>query len=333
MDLRAQLARLTARRASEALPRPSEPPAGTDAATPPPSAPRGDRLGAPQTAGPQPVAPALAERLRTLGGARPTPSAPRDRDEALARLAGGRRVAPSLVLVERRHALPLVHGEVRIDIAAEAEIEVPIRKRHGIRANAARFALLDTETTGLAGGTGTLAFLVGIAWFAADALVVQQWLATSFAGEPSLLAAVRDALARSACLVTYNGKCFDIPLLKTRFALAREPHPFDALMHADLLHATRRRLHRGWPDCRLRTAEAQALAFAREDDLPGAEVPLAWRRWLRDGDARSLPRVLEHNRLDLLSLAALLELHRRPTREEAPLLHALEAHRPTSAVC
>jgi hypothetical protein len=240
----------------------------------------------------------------------------------LARLAGGALVAPDLVLVERRHPLPLTHGQVAIAIAAGTRLDVPVRRQVAHRTCAAHLALLDTETTGLAGGTGTLAFLVGIARFASDALVVRQWLATAFAGEVALLAAIRLALADVDCLVTYNGKCFDVPLLRTRFALAREPHPFEGLAHADLLHATRRRLRVGWPDCRLQTAEAHALAFHRRDDLPGSAVPLAWQRWLRQGDATAVPRILDHNREDLLSLAALLELHRHPTAREAPLLHA-----------
>jgi hypothetical protein len=280
-----------------------------------------------------PLRPSLGERLRELGRDR-SPAADRLRSAAttLAQLAGGQLVAPGLLLIERRFPLPFVHGQVRIDCGAHLEIDVPVRRGLTLRPCTARLALLDTETSGLAGGTGTCAFLVGIGRFASDALVVRQWLMASFAAEAAMLAEVRSALADATCLVTYNGKSFDVPLLKSRFALAREPHPFAPLAHADLLHATRRRLQRGWPDCRLRTAESRGLAFDRDDDLPGAQVPAAWQRWLRHGDAAAVPRILEHNRLDLLSLAALLVLHGRPTEREAPLFHALDTPRSDGAI-
>lgn len=270
-----------------------------------------------------PAPPSLAARLNALRPRRSTSARSEHADtaEALARLAGGQFVAPGLLLVERRHALPWLHGRIRIGVQASDGVDVPVRRRETLQVRAAHLALLDTETTGLAGGTGTFVFLVGVARFEGALLVVRQWVVTRFAAETALLAAVRAVLADIHCLVTYNGKSFDVPLLKTRFTLAREPHPFDALVHADLLHATRRRLQDGWPDCRLRTAEERALAFARRDDLPGAQVPLAWERWLRHGDPTPVPRILDHNREDLLSLAALLELHRWPTAREAPLLH------------
>lgn len=338
MDLRAQLARLKTScgvrdRVGEHAAVPANPSgAALDAASGAPESAANPPAALPSQPASSPT-PSLAERLRELGRVRSPPADRREALAELARLAGGELVAPGLLLVERRHALPFAHGQVCVDFGEGIEIDVPVRRRLTLRARAAGLALLDTETSGLAGGTGTFVFLVGIARFTADALVVRQWLMASFAAEAAMLAALYAALAGSACLVTYNGKSFDVPLLKTRFALARAPHPFAALAHADLLHATRRRLHQDWPDCRLRTAESRALGLARHDDLPGAQVPLAWQRWLRHGDATAVPRILAHNRLDLLSLAALLELHRRPTRREAPLFHALDPFRSSAAIC
>ena len=180
--------------------------------------------------------------------------------------------------------------------------------------------MLDTETTGLAGGTGTMAFLVGIARFEPAALTVRQYVVTGFSAEPAMLAVVREWVDAAECLVTFNGKSFDVPLLKTRYALQRAPHPFEEIAHADLLHATRRRLRENWPDCRLKTTEELALGFTRIDDMSGSEVPLAWQRWLRHRDPAPVPRILDHNREDLVSLAALLAVLAGPTAKEAPLL-------------
>ncbi len=130
-----------------------------------------------------------------------------------------------------------------------------------------------------------------------------------------------ERLTRAGVIVSFNGKSFDLPLLKARARLAGTDLPTDGRAHLDLLHVTRRLLHSGWPDCRLRTAEARALRLERTDDLPGAEAPAAWRRWLQHGDGSALGRVADHNRADLLALVALLALLERPTAREAPLLH------------
>jgi uncharacterized protein YprB with RNaseH-like and TPR domain len=182
---------------------------------------------------------------------------------------------------------------------------------------------LDTETTGLAGGTGTVAFVVGLAWLDGASLRLVQWLMASFAAEPALIGRVRERFANAGALVTFNGKSFDLPLLKARARLAGGELEAAELVHLDLLHATRRLLRDGWPDCRLRTAEAESLRLERVNDLPGAEAPGAWRRWLERGDGSLLEGVLDHNRADLLSLMALLALLEHPTRREAPLLHAV----------
>jgi hypothetical protein len=249
------------------------------------------------------------------------PSADREPPEsALARLCGGEYVAPGLLCIERRYPLPHTHGVVPISFSDEAAIRVPIRRGDTRAFTPERLLMLDTETSGLAGGTGTMAFLVGVARFEVDALVVRQYVVTGFSAESAMLAAVRGWVEAAECLVTFNGKSFDVPLLKTRYALQRERHPFEEMAHADLLHATRRRLRDDWPDCRLKTTEERALGFRRIDDMPGSEVPLAWQRWLRHRDPAPVPRILDHNREDLVSLAALLAVLAGPTAKEAPLL-------------
>ncbi|MCZ7564155.1 MAG: ribonuclease H-like domain-containing protein [Burkholderiales bacterium] len=190
------------------------------------------------------------------------------------------------------------------------------RRRSARRAGGETAALLffDTETTGLAGGTGTLAFLAGLAWFEADGLRTRQYLLTGFADEAALYAQIRETASTRRCLVTYNGKSFDAPLVRSRCRLVHAPDPLADLAHLDLLHATRRRFGRSWPDCRLRTAETRALDFVRVGDLPGSLVPEAFRRFMRHGETAPLPAILEHNRNDLLTLAALLA----PLGESAP---------------
>lgn len=169
-----------------------------------------------------------------------------------------------------------------------------------------RLVLLDTETTGLAGGTGTKAFLVGLATLTPAAIQVQQWLLTQLAGEAALLRALAQALPPEPVLVTYNGKSFDLPLLRTRYRMQRLREPFGDALHLDLLNPVRRRYRREWPNCRLATVEARLLGRPRSDDLPGSEAPAAWRDFLLTGQTHDLRRVLTHNARDLVSLAHVL---------------------------
>ncbi len=164
----------------------------------------------------------------------------------------------------------------------------------------------DTETTGLAGGTGTRAFMIGTAQWRSDGLRVRQWLITTLSAERDLLVAFADTLHADIMLASYNGKSYDAPLLATRFRLARLRNPLAGLAHIDLLYPTRRRYRGRWENCRLATIERQVLGVVREDDLPGSEAPAAWLSYLRGGSARNLRRVADHNCQDLKSLAGLL---------------------------
>ncbi|MEQ1513551.1 MAG: ribonuclease H-like domain-containing protein [Lysobacteraceae bacterium] len=167
----------------------------------------------------------------------------------------------------------------------------------------------DTETTGLAGGTGTRAFMIGIAQWRDDALHLRQWLMTTLGAERDLLTAFADTLRTDTVLASYNGKSYDAPLLATRFRLARLPNPLAGLDHIDLLYPTRRRYKGRWENCRLATIERLVLGVVREDDVPGSEAPAAWLSYLRGGSARNLRRVADHNRQDLASLGGLLVHH------------------------
>jgi len=268
----------------------------------------------PRATTPQPAAtppPSLAERIERMRR-RAAGHAQASRDADLARITSGRWLAPQLLLVERR--LPLCHaqGRVRLELARAA---APLLLESlGVQAgDSDGLVFFDTETSGLAGGTGTIAFIVGLARFDRDVLRLRQLLITSFAAESALIDEIRAFASPGSCLVSYNGKSFDAPLIRTRARLLHAPDPLAKVEHVDLLHPVRRAYRRDWPDCRLRTAEERALGFARVEDLPGSQVPEVFRRFMRFGEVGPLPKVLDHNRHDLVSLAALLH----------PLAHAL----------
>jgi hypothetical protein len=164
---------------------------------------------------------------------------------------------------------------------------------------------LDTETSGLAGGTGTWAFLCGLLRFEDQGLLLRQYLLVRLDAERPYLEAIGDELETARLLVTYNGKSFDGPLLSTRLRLAGLSFDLASMRHLDMLHPVRRAFARPWPDCRLATVEERLLGLRRQGDLPGADAPRAWRAWLRHGEIASLAEVLSHNRQDLLSLPAL----------------------------
>jgi len=164
---------------------------------------------------------------------------------------------------------------------------------------------LDTETTGLAGGTGTVAFLIGLGWFTGSSFVTHQLFMRDYAEERACLACLSDIGREKRFLITFNGKSFDMNLLGTRFIMNRLPNPFVDLPHLDLLHPTRRLLSHRLENNRLVTVEEGILGFAREGDIPGWEIPERYFRWLRSRRPHLMADVLHHNRLDIISMAAL----------------------------
>jgi hypothetical protein len=217
---------------------------------------------------------------------------------ALAEKLGGERLGEGLIRIRRR--IPLLNRLGAIELCSLNEHP----RLPGERDSAAGHRIyLDTETTGLSGGSGTLAFLVGLAVVEADAITLTQFLLTRFAAEAALLAAIGEGLSQQDRLVSYNGKSYDLPLLHTRFRMQGMTSPFDALPHLDLLHPVRRLFGSHWPDCRLTSLERRLLGFSRTDDLPGSEAPAAWFSFIRDGHGDMLARVVDHNRQDIVSLA------------------------------
>lgn len=172
---------------------------------------------------------------------------------------------------------------------------------------------LDLETTGLAGGAGTQAFLVGCARLEANGFSVRQFLLPGFEHERALLAAVSAWASEPGLLVTFNGKSFDVPLIETRYLFHRQRFPLEGRAHVDMLHPARRlwRARGQWEgsseaSCSLGTLEKLLAGVHRVGDVPGFEIPSRYFQFVRDGEARPLEAVLEHNRLDLISLALVM---------------------------
>ncbi len=211
-----------------------------------------------------------------------------------------------LLVVRRRFAVDHRHGTQPLLAAREAAPAALalLSRAGGAPADGRRLLYLDTETTGLAGGTGTYAFLVGVGFFDGDAFEVRQFFMRDLDEEPALLTALEAVFRRFDGFVTYNGSGFDLPLLETRFVLGRRRFPGEGF-HVDLLGPARRLWSARLDDCRLGTVEQHVLRFNRENDLPGALIPTVYFEYLRRKQPDGLPRVFEHNRHDILSLAAL----------------------------
>ncbi len=248
----------------------------------------------------------LRRVIRRIETGRPPRAASRPAEEVL----GGELhdTGEGQVLVVRRE-FPLSHHHGRVPLAgafdtpidllsAVARVATPLVDARGL-------LFLDTETTGLAGGTGTYAFLVGAGWLEDDRFVLAQYFMRDFDDEPALLTALAPLFERASGVVTFNGAGFDLPLLETRFVLARRRWPQD-LPHLDLLRPSRRVWTARFADCRLATLEREVLGLEREDDVPGALIPSLYFDFLRSRRAAPLVRVFAHNRDDILSLVGLL---------------------------
>ncbi len=169
------------------------------------------------------------------------------------------------------------------------------------------FAFLDTETTGLAGGSGTYAFMIGLGRFEDGSFRFSQFFMRDPIEEPAQLAALADFLRSCRALVTFNGKTFDVPLLESRFITNGLPSPLSAMIQVDLLHLSRRLWADRLESCALGQLEKHILGIIRSDeDIEGWMIPGIYFDYLRSGDARPLKRVFYHNEIDIISLAALL---------------------------
>jgi uncharacterized protein YprB with RNaseH-like and TPR domain len=248
----------------------------------------------------------LRRVVRRIESSRP----PRPRAQAVEQVLGGEVLetdAGALLAIHHETSIEEPYGPVPLRAAADIEPSwlgtlAPAVDRS---LDPRGLLFLDTETTGLAGGTGTYAFLVGVARIDGGRLRVTQLFMRDLDEEPAMVAALAPLLEGATGLVTFNGGGFDVPLLETRFILQRRRWPA-RLAHVDLMHPARR-MWSGWlADCRLATLERRVLGVARERDVPGHAIPSLYFQYLRHRTAAPLRDVLAHNRQDVVALVALL---------------------------
>jgi len=168
-----------------------------------------------------------------------------------------------------------------------------------------KIAFIDTETTSLAGGTGTYTFLIGVGRFSGDSFVVNQYFMEDYTEEEALIEAVSDDLRAAEALASYNGKCFDVPLMEARWRVNRRPPRFPQL-HLDLLHPSRRLWKLRCGSCRLGNMEREILNIMRVSDVNSALIPQIYFDFLRGVNRERMLPVLDHHAQDILSLGALV---------------------------
>ena len=217
----------------------------------------------------------------------------------------GRPEKPATVyLEENRYPLSYCHGRYSLEDFSE----YPFKNAGAIfdlpeELSRDELLFLDTETTGLAGGAGTVAFMIGLAYFAGNEVVLEQYIMRDYDEEPDQLEAVKERIEERSNLVTFNGKCYDFPLLKDRFIMNRlEPPVLDN--HIDLLHPARS-LWRHLPSCSLKALEWQVIDFRRGEDIDGSQVPEQYFQYLKEKDFELLRPIIEHNRDDIISMISL----------------------------
>jgi len=250
------------------------------------------------------------ERLAKVAALRPRTRLPRDRQiaggdsnsEQLMKLLGGEIRANRFgkhVRVQRTFSYP------RAEAVSPRALRLVAPDSGDAVCDLGQWLFLDTETTGLAGGTGTYAFLVGVGWWEEERFVVEQFFMRDHGEEPSLLLDVLERLDQRRVLVTFNGKSFDWPLLQTRFQMTRIGEVPELLAHLDLLHPARRIWRWRLSSVALTQLERHILQFDRGEDIPSETIPQRYFDFLRGGPPEAMAEVFRHNQMDLCGLAAL----------------------------
>jgi uncharacterized protein YprB with RNaseH-like and TPR domain len=210
-------------------------------------------------------------------------------------------------LVENQYPSDYQHGSINFQKTTEiGPLSTAARVQTQEGTDLSKLLFLDTETTGLSGGTGTLAFLVGLGYFTYNGFLLKQYILKDPSDEPALLLEIANLCEQFSAIVTFNGKGFDIPLLRTRLVLNRMENPFEQMAHFDLLSLSRKLWRNRLQSRALQDLEHEILDIPRsEDEVPGWMIPQIYFDYLRSNDPRPLKGVIYHNGMDILSLAAL----------------------------
>lgn len=232
--------------------------------------------------------------------------------------------------VERRYAVTHARGPVTLGHMLHTRPSVlwDAGRAPSLRdLDARKLLFLDTETTGLSGGTGTYVFLVGVAYYSesGDEVVVRQYFLSDVSAERALLHALNDLFREFTAVVTFNGKSFDWPLLETRYTYSRVRCVLKDPPHLDMLGPSRRLWKDNLPSCSLETLESYVLGVRRGFDVPGWRIPSLYFQYLRAGHIGHVLPVFDHNEHDLLTLVALTgHVGRILDEPDAVDLHAAE---------
>ena len=258
--------------------------------------------------------PSLSDRLKALGvqvGASGLPKTQRA-NHPIEKILEGRTinfVQGEVFLVEQQYPFGHPHGNANLALTAPMEIMAEWAGDARIKdIQPEKFVFIDTETTGLSGGSGTLAFMIGLGRFEQDDFKLTQFFLRDPSEEPAMLSALEQYLAPCRALVSFNGKAFDIPLIQARYIANSQPQIFQNITHIDLLHLARRLWRERLPSRALNYLEQNILDHQRaEEDTPGSIIPQLYFDYLRCGDARPLKGVFYHNAMDILSMVTLME--------------------------
>ncbi|KAA3617440.1 MAG: hypothetical protein D8M58_02305 [Calditrichaeota bacterium] len=205
-----------------------------------------------------------------------------------------------ILKIQKRHPYPdYKNDNIHINLISKNEFTDPIRRE--------KCVFFDLETTGLAGGTGTFAFLIGFAYWQNEEIITDQYFLPDFGREYEIFNVLQDWLSGFEYLVSYNGKSYDMPLLSSRFILNRLKPGFKNRKHIDLIHMCRRIWKESLPSCDLKSIEQHLLNVHRTGDIPGAFIPQAYFNFINTGAIHDVLRMIEHNLQDILSLTLFLD--------------------------